>query len=225
MKPNIVLLSIDLLFVLASFYVGLKIASRYREHNRIEFILVGITAIIISEPIWPPLIEILLLITIGELLPFPIYWLIAFSGIPIGLFTWIYAMTELMYKQQQKKILSIIVIYIIIFELLYIPYVFLVPDPESNLIAFYLLRGYYISFSLVVLITGLQFAWINLISDNPVNATQGKILVIAFTSYSLGNILSVIFFPYLFLVILYTISLLSFYLGFTIPKRIRKYLL
>jgi len=215
---------LNLFLISLSIFVGWKIALKYLEYKRIEFICVGITAITISEPWWTFPINSFLLFLGGTILPTPLTQLIGFVGIPVGIFTWIYAITELMYDKRKKMIVSVSAIYLFSSELFYIPTIVLDIDYTANFGLSLILNVYFISFMLIVLITGLIFSRENLIAENLVNRVQGIFMIIAFLSYSVGFFYSLVGGNILIADIIFFISAISFYFGFALPDRIKRYI-
>ena len=213
---------INLFLISLSFFVGCKIALKYFEHKRIEFICVGITAITISEPWWTYPISSFLLFLGGTALPTQIISFVGFVGVPIGIFTWIYAITELMYEKRKKTIVPISALYLFSSELFFLPTIILDIDFTANLVLNLILSVYFTSFMLIVLITGLIFARENIIAENPLNRVQGIFMVIAFISYSLGFIISLTSEYILIANIIFVTSAISFYFGFALPERIKR---
>ena len=215
---------VNLFLISLSVVVGLKIALKYLEHKRIEFICVGITAITISEPWWTYPISSFLLFLGGTPLPLQVQSFVGFVGVPFGIFTWVYAIAELMYEKRKKTIVKISALYLFSSELFYIPVIILNIDHAANLVLYFILNQYIISFMLIVLITGLIFARENLIAENPINRLQGKFMIIAFISYSLGYFSAITGVNILMSDIIFVISAFSFYFGFALPERIKRHI-
>ena len=125
----------------------------------------------------------------------------------IGLFLlWMWAFTDLIFKNQQKIIVGIYAIIGIAFDIYLIYYLFIVNDPSIigeltgvldttyNGIAAY----YSIFIVLTLLITGILFGHESLKSDNLEIKLKGKLLIIAF------------------------FSAISFYCGFLLPGAVKK---
>ena len=81
----------------------------------------------------------------------------------------------------------------------------------------------------IVLITGLKFAWESIKSDNPEVNLKGKFLVVAFILFILGANLEILIPLTEFTVVLVRIILIAssftFYIGFLLPKWVKKILL
>ena len=213
-----------------SLYCSIKLISKYFRFKRKEFIYAGITGIIITEPWWPIFINYLLILLGQARLPFEIYNLIAMIGLPIGLFSWLYVFSELMYKERQKEFLMFAVIYGIIFEVIVIPIALLDPLFTSTTFGISnLVIVLSISFvaELIPLITGLLFARVNLLSNNPEIRLKGRFLTYAFISYFVSGVLHIFLsLPPIFVALVYIgllSSAVSFYYGFVSSKRMIKF--
>lgn len=206
--------------IIVAFYVGAKIASKYFEYKRIEFLLVGITGILITEPMWGIIVNLsLLLFDLG--LPLGIINLIGFTGQPIGFFTWLFAISELMYKKKKKLFFIIAILYGVFFEII------LYANPEFSIFFFNLMIVILISIALlIILITGLIFARENIISDDPEIQLKGKLLVYAFITYFIVLMitatipLSSLFLTFFYLLL--TTTSFAFYGGFVLPDWMKK---
>jgi len=212
-----------------SIYCSIKLISKYFQYKRIEFLYVGITGIIITEPWWPNFINYFLILIGQGILPFEIYNLIALVGLPIGLFSWLYVFSELMYKNLQKEMLIFGVIYGMIFEIVVIPISIMDPMFTGTILGigtFVIVSIFSFSFELVPLITGLLFAKVNLESEKLEIRLKGRFLVYAFVSFFiLGVIYSFYALPPLLLSLIYVgllSSAISFYYGFVSSKRMIK---
>lgn len=214
-----------------SFLLGIKIMSKYFEHKKKEFLLVGITAIIVSEPWWVTPIENMLLFLDAAPLSSGVIQFITFFALPVGIFSWLFALTELIYKGNQKRLLIISAIYSVIFEVLFIPLTVTYPDMREHLPSLLIIGGYMFSFLIVTLVTGLLFARECIKSDDPVLRLKAQFLRVSFISFFLVSNLSFLFLRYrtlannpLFLLMgtLLMISAFSFYFGFILPERIKK---
>jgi len=212
-----------------SLYCSLKLISKYFKYKRKEFIHAGITGIIITEPWWPNFINYLLILLGQAILPFEIYNIIALIGLPMGLFSWLYVVSELMYKERQKELLMFAIIYGVFFEIIVIPIVLVDPLFTSTVFGisnFVIVSIFSFIIELIPLITGLLFARLNLMSDNPEIRLKGRFLVYAFIAFFISGIIySFIALPPIFFTLVYVgllSSAISFYYGFISSKRMIK---
>jgi hypothetical protein len=215
--------------VLISIYTGSKIILKYFKFKRKEFILVGITGILLSEPAWPALINSILIIFVDEILPNATFILIAVIGLPIGLFTWLFGISEIMYKERQTEILILSAIYGVTFEIFFILIVCVDPLLTGTILGvstFLIFSFFMLSLLLILLISGLIFARSNLRSNNPEIRLKGGFIAYALISYVIVNVISLYFTPSIFIFVFNYLLLgscaISFYNGFISSKWMNK---
>jgi len=223
---------VGVISLLVAFYVAFKILKRAHELRRREFLMVGITGLFMSEPWWPSITSFLLEVFIGIRLPNPVAHVIGIVFQPIGIFTWLVAFTDLVYKVQQKTILVLFIIYSCIFEIAFF-IVFLHDPPLEG--TFYgitsalIPMAFMATFLLIILITGLLFARESIKADEPEIRMKGKLLACGIILFCIAtSIDSIILLLNLFLVIqpitriILILSSLSFYGGFLLPDWMKK---
>jgi len=234
--------TLTLIYVIISTIIGLKIASKYLKYKKRELILVGLTWIILMEIYWSSAFSFVAAIITGtgfEDNP-RLYFTIGNLFVPIGLFMWLMAFTDFMYKKSQKVILLIAAITGAIYYIVFFYFIFtdvsvigkIYSPVDAEYRGFALL--YLISVLLIFLITGIMFALESLKSENSEIRLKGKFLLIAVISFAVGTGLDglkpFLFESYLEIVLVITrIILLScaieFYLGFNPPHWLKKILL
>jgi len=213
---------INLAAISIFFYVGIRIALRYREYKRREFIFVGITVLTMSELFWIFPINSLLLFFSDSVLSQVTQAFITNVGLPIGIYFWLWAITDLMYKEKQTNVLIISGIYFLSYEvLLILSLILFYIDGQLNPILYPILVMYLLSFLLIVVITGMRFGYENLISDNPINKLQGKLMIIAFSMFTIGCIIILVENSFVIYTFLLTPCFILFYFSFVLPKRIK----
>lgn len=225
----------SILFVGISLLVGLIIFSRYLKYKEKVYLLVGATWIFISEPWWPSSLSFLVALNNERGLPQEIYFLIGNVFVPLAIILWLLAFTEFLYTEKRKLILLIFTIYGLIFEIIFFVFLFL----KSNLIGElnppvdvnykYLILIFLLSFILIVVISGLLFAQLSLKSDDPEVKLKGKLLIIAYATFTVGAILDSSIplkeFTVIFTRLILISSAIFWYGGFLLPKWMRKFLL
>jgi len=221
-----------IIWVSISTILGLLIASKYFTYKKRVFLLVGISWIFISFPWVSTTISFILALTAGQMLPEVIWFTIALGTIPIGIFTWLWAVSDLLYKERQKLILLIIAIegalfYVYLFVSLSIN-TSLIGSVNSVVDTDYkpIVMLYIVSVLIILLTTGIQFARNSLRSDDPEMKLKGRLLIVAFISYSVGAILDsalpldVITLPITRIILIS--SAIEFYGGFILPNWMKK---
>ena len=222
----------SIIFVVISIMVGLIILSRYFKFKEKIYLLVGATWVFISEPWWPSSISFLVALNNEVGLREQIYFLIGNVFTPLAIVLWLVAFTEFLYTEKRKQILIIAAIYGVIYEILFITFLFINPDiigelnPPVDVNYQSFTMFFLISFLAIVVITGVLFARLSLQSDDPEVKLKGKLLIIAYIAFTIGALLDsaiplnavLIIFTRLILIA----SALFWYGGFILPRWMRK---
>lgn len=221
----------SLIFATISIIVGATIASRYFKYRQRTLLLVGFAYIGMCEPWLGSGIGFLVAFFTGKALPPEIYAIISMAFLPITLFAWMTAYTDLKYKNKQKLILIIFAIYGVLYEIIFFYLLYIDTDliiimnspTDAEYQTFVIV--FVISLVIIVLITGLSFALDSFKSEDPEIRLKGKFLFIAFLSWCIGTVLDGII---LLNIITLTItrlllisSALEFYCGFILPNWIK----
>ena len=224
-------------FVIISIILGLIIALKYFKNKDKNFILIGFTWVFITSGWYGTSFSFLsALILGGEGLSFEAIMLLNFIPLPVGLLLWLTAFTNFMYKEKQKLVLIIISVITVIFYVLFFYYLFTDPilvgekispvDTKGNN---WVLLLYLVIFILIFLITGVKFSLKTIKIDNPETKLKGKLLLIAFISFSIGSVLDSMVPSTALTLIIFRLILISsaieFYGGFILPKWIKKFFL
>jgi len=225
----------SLIFVAISLLVGLIILSKYFQYKERVYFLVGCTWILISEPWWPSSLSFLIAIANGVGLSSQMYFLIGNLFVPVAIIVWLIAFTEFLYKEKRKLILMIFGIYGILFEIIFFILLFQNPEligdlnPPVDVNYKFFIMVSLISFLLIVVISGFLFANLSLKSDDPEVKLKGKLLILAYISFSIGALLdSSIPLNEITIIITRIIlitSAIEWYGGFILPGFLRKFLL
>ena len=161
------------IFIITTITIGLIIASKYSIHKDRVFLMVGFAWIGLVEPWMASVSNFFYVLITGRMFDVRIYLLIGMTFIPLSLTFWFVAITDLMYKQNQKLILSIIITYGILFEIYFLYYIFNDPSVLAVLhgvidIEYKLpLQLYVFSVLVLSIITGLLFSRTSIKSENP----------------------------------------------------------
>ena len=178
--------------------LGLQIISKYFKYKKRVFLLVGLTAILISEPWWPSAIGFLVILTTGQNLTTETYLILGVVLIPLLVLVWLTAFTDLLFNKYQKIILGIYGIYGIIFEIVFFSLLFINPLLIGTLSGYFdpsygsFVRIYQYSLMGTLGITFILFALESLKSDNPELKLKGKLLIMAIFTFILGGTLDII---------------------------------
>jgi len=226
---------LTLIFVLISIIIGLSIISKYRLHKNRLFLLVGITWICVISPYWPDAISIITILFFNISLGEPLYFFLAIAFVPLVHITWFLAITDLIFKKYQKKIMFFMIAESIIYEIVFLYFLFTdIRLIGTQVAPFDVDWSYFIIIYLFIsiigfTITGLLFARESLRSENEEVRLKGKFLLIAFISFAIGTFFeSATVLNEVSLVIIRIIVLTAafeFYIGFTLPNFIRDFIL
>ncbi|MFX1239308.1 MAG: hypothetical protein ACFFAS_12505 [Promethearchaeota archaeon] len=222
------------IFTALSFLLGILMFQKYYQYKDKQLLLVGVTWIFLTTPWWGDAITFVYYIATSEVLPDPIYFFLANAFIAPIFYTWPKTIGELVIEDKprlKKAIRSILMLWAIIFEIAFVSIFFI--DP--NLIG--LRKDYYIadwawfvstfilSGSLLLTITGMVFSYKAITSEKPTIQLKGIFLMDAFLVFSVATFLEVLLdvMPIVIIARILGISAaLCFYIGFVLPKFIRK---
>ncbi|TXT60053.1 MAG: conserved membrane protein of unknown function [Promethearchaeota archaeon] len=221
----------SLIFVSVSIFIGIKIITKYFYFKRREFILMGVSWIGITSPWWGGSLSLIFSLILGEGLSLQLYLLVTITSLPLTIFLYLTAITDLVGKEKQRLILGLIFIIGLIFDIFYIFYSIADPNMlgvlESPIdITYKNFAVFYILFCLIAFILGGSVLAINsLKSDNQSVRLQGKFLFLAFISFFMGALLDAAVILTLFTLFLTRIVLISsaieFYIGFILPSGVK----
>ncbi|MFX1280065.1 MAG: hypothetical protein ACFFA3_11650 [Promethearchaeota archaeon] len=219
--------------VIISTILGLLIALKYREHKRVELLLVGITWILLASPYWSDAIQFLL-VTIADIeMNSALYYFLANAFIAPIHITWVYTFTKLLFQQYKKELLLFFSIEAVVFEIAFLIVFFIDPnligDQQSVFVVEWAIWvQIYLLFSIIIfLLTGFLFARASIKSTEEDIRLKGKFLIIAFLSFTIGTIIDVVAadapteITILLARIFVIFSSICFYIGFTLPKFIQ----
>jgi hypothetical protein len=206
--------------------VGLKILLKYREYKEKIFFLTGIAWIGISEPWWPSAIGFLMVLFTGNGPSLEVYLILNNMFLPIFLFLWLMAVTEMMQTKRRVPLLLVYLLIAIILESLMIYYLITDVSKLAVMVSpvdinFGLITILHIAFNLIIfMISGILFSLKTLNLDDPENKLRGKFLLIAFILFLIGAILEIVItLPPNRIIIL--LSAIIFYIGFMMPEAIK----
>ncbi|TXT60482.1 MAG: conserved membrane protein of unknown function [Promethearchaeota archaeon] len=222
------------IFVLISILLGLRIASRYFEKKDRVFLLVGFSWIFIVCPWYPSTIAFFNALITGASpgLSAEIYFILGNIFIPVALFLWLIALTDLLFPKKQILIITLGIIYALAFYILFFYLLSIDPSLIGELrgdidVSYNLFIAIFLAFTiLIVLITGILFARPSLDSEDPKIRLKGKLLIIAFISYTIGTFIDALvtknFITITIMRVLEISSAIEFYGGFMLPKWMEK---
>ncbi|MFX0071653.1 MAG: hypothetical protein ACFFAO_11235 [Candidatus Hermodarchaeota archaeon] len=108
------------IFVVISVILGTMILLKYFKYKQRDLIFVGITWIGMSFPWLPDAVNLFLIVFFNTTLNEAVYFFIVIGLLPIPLFTWLIAFTDLIKIETKKIILVIFLITSVIFEIFFV---------------------------------------------------------------------------------------------------------
>jgi hypothetical protein len=222
-----------------SIIIGLKMASKYFEFRKKEFIPIGLTYIFLSSAWWGTLLSFLTVLVFGQPINKYLFVILNNAFLPFALVFWISVYSQMNVKR--KKLVQIIFgIICILWEL--VLFLFLIVDinilygftdvPESDL--YYSNRKIVLIIFPIIgilsaLITGLLFARVAIKSEDPKTVWKGRFLAAAFISFCIGAFLDALLPRDLILLVIIRLILIAsvfeYYLGFFLPDKIANVLI
>jgi hypothetical protein len=223
---------LSLVVVSFSFYIGIRIILKYFQYKKKEFLYVGLVAIITSQPWWPHVVSFFSVLILKNRLPTQIYFILGNILIPFAILFWLMTLVELLFKKNKKKIISLGIIYLISFEIIFVSLLVINPafigvllgavDVQYSIISI----GLLLTALAIILPTGLAFAMESLKSGNPEIKLKGRFLRIAFISYCVGASIDVIILSNEYSLtisrILLSIAAIYFFFGYIPPDFLKK---
>lgn len=226
--------SFTLLSVIISTILGILIAVKYTKFRKRDFLVVGITWILLISPYWPDAIQFLIGIIFSEELDSILYFFLANIFIAPIHITWVIAFTDFLFKRQQKKILAFFATEAIIYEILLLTIFFLNPTligerKSAFVVEWAIWIQIYLLFSIALfLVTGFLFARKSMKAEDSQLKLKGRFLLIAFITFTIGTVIDVVGAdnPTEITILLartfVIISAICFYIGYTLPKFIKE---
>jgi len=228
---------IRIISTIITIILGTRIFLTYFKYRDNNFLYVGITFIFLWTPWWPSSISFITYLISGETLPISLYLLIGYFFLPIAFFLWMIASFNLLFIKDHKRTLGLLfgIIYIAIYEIIILYYIFNPSEAGyfiTPVVVTYniLLRVIIIPLIAIVLILGLMITFKSFKSDNPDVKLKGKLLFIAFITISVGVIIEIplrmmimdAILTILIARIITIVGVIFLYLGFLLPKGIKK---
>jgi hypothetical protein len=225
----------SLLFVLISFFIGLKIISRYFQYRKREIALIGLAWIAITSGYIPDAISFLMIIFLNSPLSEPLYFIIGFAFIPIYFICSLIGFLDVLHINKKRFWIIFFSILSIIYEIIFW-YLFLNPTETIGIFIAPFQVEFHPIIDLFLLIwigtffvLGMLFVRETFRSENPEMLLKGKFILIAFLSFIIGQIMEILI-PLTPLTVVITrliliSSSIEFYIGLILPERIKKLLL
>ena len=224
----------SVIFVVTSIVLGITMISRYSKYKDKAFIYIGLAAAGISCPWWPSSVSFISILLTQHPISEQWYYFIGNAFAPFFTYSWVVAMNLLLFDGKNKKLLIIYAIIFTIFEIVFFLFLFLDPSllgelDEKHLDVTYrfIVMGLLILIVITVCSTGLLVGFRSIKSTTPEINLKGKILIIAFLSWSVSaSIDAAVGLPNIAAVVIVRTILINssflYYLGFVLPESAKK---
>ncbi|MFX1309478.1 MAG: hypothetical protein ACFE8C_07245 [Promethearchaeota archaeon] len=222
---------LTIIFVSIAITLGFILISKYFKHKQRALFFMGATMIMLTSVWFTHSLAFILVLTTGVgLSPF-MFFLFSFTLTPLALILWLMVFTDLVCKKKQKLIISIYVIYGVIFEVILIIFLFtntlLVGELEGPLEAH--MSPFILLHLLIILstsfITGTLFCIQARRSEKSKIRLKGNLYWFGNTIFVIASILDSFSSNLLVLLIarlMLIISALATFWAFTLPNYIKK---
>lgn len=236
------------IIVVISIVTGLLIALRYFKTKKTTFLAIGLAWGGLISGWIPDGINFILILFNQPLLPLSVYLIIAVGIYPPIVLLWLVGITKLLNVQRRKEYLILYLIFCVIMEIIF--FTFLIID-KKGLLGEFLgtfivdFKGYsmflLLSSLLIIIGSGLKFAYGALKTLDPKVSLKGKLLLVAFITVSVGIVLDMmltfvsdiggptmeVLLPVMIVItrLIIAMSSIAFYLGYILPKWIETFFL
>jgi len=225
----------EIIFVGITMVLGISIIAKYFTTKNRELLLVGLTWIIMTEPWIAGIYSFLFTLFTGSMITTEAYLIVGFTILPLSIILWSIAFTDLVYKESQKIIVSIVLISSVFFEIFFFYFLF----TQSLVLAVLhrpleveyklFIQLYLISMIAFTLLTGIIFAQKTKQSGGAELKWRGNLLILAFILLVIGSLFDTIFTQDILLILFKRLILIfasfSFYCSFVIPKWLKNLIL
>ncbi|MBN1800288.1 MAG: hypothetical protein JW891_02220 [Candidatus Lokiarchaeota archaeon] len=224
------------IFTAISGVLGGLMLYKYYKYRDKQLILVGMTWMLITSPWWGDALTFIYYMFTTNVLPNETYFFLANAFIAPIFYMWPKTVSELVFvdqKQKLKKIIrNILVLWAIIFEIVFLIIFFYDYRLLGRRIDYYIVdwnwyvNTYLLSGSVFLVITGMVFSYTAIKSEKLHIKLKGWFLLGAFVVFTLATFLEILFTDVLAVIIIARIlgitSAICFYIGFVLPKFVKK---
>ncbi len=187
--------SMSIVMVTIIIIVGIALISKYFKYKSRPLLFMGISLILLISVWFTHGLALILILTTGNGLSPEIFFICEYTLIPWATLAWMVVITELMYKDKQKLILSIYaifgVVYTVIFYYLLFTNIALIGELESPIDPHNgpFMTGYLLIILINVFITGLLFFRDSRKSQDSEIRLKGLLFFLSSTSLVIASIL------------------------------------
>ncbi|TFG30634.1 MAG: hypothetical protein EU532_00670 [Promethearchaeota archaeon] len=223
--------SMSVLYVILNIIVGLVLISKYFKYKSRPLLFMGISMILLSEVWFTHGLAFILILTTGSGLSPEMFFLCAYTLVPWATLSWMVVITDLIYKDKQKLILSIYTIFGIVYSLFFFYLLFtnisLIGQLESPIDPHTgpFLTGYLLIILINVFITGFLFFRESRKSKDSEIRLKGLLFFLSSTSFVIASILDTLPLNIVIIIIvrlLLILAAIEIYGAFILPEWMKK---
>jgi uncharacterized integral membrane protein len=221
--------SFSLAFVIISLIIGFMLISKYFSLKNRILLTVGLSWIFLSSSWWSRSISFLTIILFDYSLDEVLYLFLLNAFVPLAILCWIYSFFSLVYTDFKKRIFIVYLVICIVYEVFLIIFLFTNTELIGS-VQFFSARGGPLSIVFQIfaifsfLITGILFARKSLESNDPKIQLKGKLLLVAFISFTISalyeSIMPLTPLTLALIRILLISSAIEYFFGFFLPDRL-----
>ena len=223
--------SLSIVMVIINIIVGIALISKYSQYKSRPLLFMGISLILLTEVWFTHGLAFIVILTTGNGLSPEIFFLYAFILVPWATLAWMVVITELMYKDKQKLILSIYAIFGVVYSLIFLYLLFtniaLIGELESPIDPHTgpFMTGYLLLILINVFITGFLFFRDSRKSQDSEIRLKGLLFFISSTSFVIASILDTLPLNIIIIIIvrvLLVLAAIEVYGAFLLPDWMKK---
>ncbi len=227
--------TLSIIQVTINLIIGFTMIYKYYEYKNKTLLYMGLTMILLTSVWFTHSLAFILVLTTGVGLSPEIFFIMAFPITAVTTILWMVVITGLIFKENQKKILTMYIIYAIIFELLFFfllfqdteRYIGVLENPiEPDIKPFIQLHLLIILIN--SLVTGILFFRESKKSPDPEIKLKGTLFLVGITLFVIGSIIdsfSVSITMLLIVRVMLMVGAFFTYGAFLLPEWMKKLLL
>ena len=224
----------SIIYVFAVLFIGCLLIAKYIRYKDKKLLIIGLNIILLPAAYIAS--SVVYILALGEIYTEDIIYSFAMQAPRLlNLFLWVYIFSELHYKEKQKQIMIFVIVYLVIWEAIYLLLstldLSLFISEREGLIE----QTYRLPMSLLVgsqlvifIITFSIFVKITLKSINPEIRLRGKLTLIFLLCYTIGTLMAS-FIPIAFISLpaklILILGAIFLYLAFSMPQGLKKRLI
>ena len=224
--------TLSIIHVAINFIVGFVLIYKYFEYRNKQLLYMGLTMLFLTSVWFTHSVAFVLILTTGEGLSPEIFFIMAYPLTAVASVLWMVVITNLIYKEKNKLIISIYIIYGIVFEILFFILLFdntdniaILENPIEPAVSRFM--QIHLLFVLITsLVTGFLFFRESKKSSDPEIKLKGKLFMISVSLFVIGSIIDTFSLSIAIILIVRVVLMIGalfIYWAFVTPKWLRRF--